>query len=84
MEVKVDGLDMSIKDTIRNSIKHALIKKFRTLPINLSIDMLKEVLTIDFKLSMEDKIKNYYQDVSECDIICHISDEDFMDIYLQM
>lgn len=84
MEVKLDGLDMSIKDIIHNSIKRALIKKFRTLPIDLSIDMLKEVLTSDFKLSMEDMIKNYYQDVSEHDIICHISDEDYMNIYLQM
>ena len=84
MEVKASGLDMSIKDIIRGAIKIALLRKFRTLPVDINIEMFNEVLTDSLKKELEEHIKNYYQDISEHEIICDISNEDYMNIYFQM
>lgn len=84
MEVTVNGLDMSIKDIIRSAIKSALLKKFRTLPIERDIEMFDAILTDSFKSELEEYIKKYYEDISEHDIICNISNEDYMNIYFQM
>lgn len=82
MLIKAIDLGEELKISIRLAMKQFLFETLGTLPLANEGDTIKNALTPDFMLKLEEQIKQYYARLIETDVECKITAEDYVDIYL--
>ena len=83
MRIKLEDLDSTIKERILSILREASMRKYRTLPSTSDIDSIKSIIEESRERCIKE-IQEYYRVISERDIECEISDDDFMSIYLRL
>lgn len=82
MKIKKIDLDNEIRGKIRDAIRYALLREFKTLPISpKQVDMFEKVLNEPLVRELYTIIIKYYKDIIEREVVCEFDTQDFIDIY---